>query len=100
MSVPKTKYTADRATSLPRKAIANLKNAVAELFPELQDLGICDTRMCWYTDLLDNSFVVDYVPGYSRTFFVAPGGSGHGFKFLPVLGKAGIRPPEFQVRFN
>ena len=43
--------------------------------------------MCWYTDSLDNSFVIDYVPGYGDSLFVASGGSGHGFKFLPVLGK-------------
>ena len=43
--------------------------------------------MCWYTDSLDNSFIIDYVPDYNDTLFVASGGSGHGFKFLPVLGK-------------
>ena len=48
--------------------------------------------MCWYTDSLDNSFVIDYVPGYADTVFVASGGSGHGFKFLPVLGHVSFRP--------
>lgn len=43
--------------------------------------------MCWYTDSLDNSFLIDYVPNTSSSLFVASGGSGHGFKFLPVLGK-------------
>lgn len=43
--------------------------------------------MCCYTDSLDNSFIIDYIPGYNDTLFVASGGSGHGFKFLPVLGK-------------
>lgn len=43
--------------------------------------------MCWYTDSIDNSFVIDYVPNTSNTLFIASGGSGHGFKFLPVLGK-------------
>ena len=52
-----------------------------------QEIGISDTRLCWYTDSLDNSFLIDYVPGYSETLFVASGGSGHGFKFLPVLGE-------------
>lgn len=59
--------------------------------------------MCWYTDSIDNDFIADYVPGYDDTLFVsspdegrenvdehryqvASGGSGHGFKFLPVLG--------------
>lgn len=46
--------------------------------------------MCWYIDSLDNSFIIDYVPGYSKTLFVASGGSGHGFKFLPVLGEVSL----------
>lgn len=46
--------------------------------------------MCWYIDSWDNSFIIDYVPGYSKTLFVASGGSGHGFKFLPVLGEVSL----------
>lgn len=87
LSVPKTKYTTDKQVNLPKKAIVYLKQVIGEMFPQLKDIGITDTRMCWYTDSLDNSFVIDYVPGYSKSLFVASGGSGHGFKFLPVLGK-------------
>ncbi|WRT66060.1 uncharacterized protein IL334_003012 [Kwoniella shivajii] len=87
LSVPKTRYTVDRAENLPKKAIDNIKVVIAELFPELKEIGITDTRMCWYTDSIDNSFVIDYVPDYNDSLFVASGGSGHGFKFLPVLGK-------------
>ncbi len=43
--------------------------------------------MCWYTDSLDTSFVIDYVPGYGDSLFVASGGSGYGFKSLPVFGQ-------------
>ena len=53
--------------------------------------------MCWYTDSLDNSFVIDYVPGYGDSLFVASGGSGHGFKFLPVLGKVRYKFPGFVI---
>ncbi|OCF39391.1 hypothetical protein I317_06819 [Kwoniella heveanensis CBS 569] len=87
LSVPRTKYSVDPAVNLPKKAIDNIKVAVGELFPELKDIGITDTRLCWYTDSIDNSFVIDYVPGYNNSLFVASGGSGHGFKFLPVLGQ-------------
>ncbi|RSH95300.1 hypothetical protein EHS25_000387 [Saitozyma podzolica] len=87
LSVPKTKFTVDKAVNLPIKAINHLKTMVGDMFPELTGVGITDTRMCWYTDSLDNSFVIDYVPGYGKSLFVASGGSGHGFKFLPVLGK-------------
>ncbi|KAK4687540.1 hypothetical protein P7C73_g2584, partial [Tremellales sp. Uapishka_1] len=87
LSVPKTKYTTDRAVNLPKKSINFIKSVVGELLPELKGVGITDTRMCWYTDSLDNSFVIDYVPGYNESLFVCSGGSGHGFKFLPVLGQ-------------
>ena len=36
LSVPKTKYTADKAVNLPKKAIDNTKRVLAELFPELK----------------------------------------------------------------
>ncbi|WVQ67993.1 uncharacterized protein L199_006199 [Kwoniella botswanensis] len=87
LSIPITKYTEEKASNLPKKAIDNIKIVIGELFPELKEIGITDTRMCWYTDSIDNSFVIDYVPGYNKGLFVASGGSGHGFKFLPVLGK-------------
>ncbi|WVQ84745.1 hypothetical protein IAT38_006902 [Cryptococcus sp. DSM 104549] len=87
LSIPKTKYTTDVQTSLPKKAIDYIKQVIGEVLPDLRSVGITDTRMCWYTDSLDNSFVIDYVPGYGDSLFVASGGSGHGFKFLPVLGK-------------
>ena len=64
-----------------------IKRAISELFPDLRDIGITDTRMCFYTDSLDDSFVVDYVPGHDGSLFVASGGSGHGAKHLPVLGE-------------
>ncbi|WWC89608.1 uncharacterized protein L201_004533 [Kwoniella dendrophila CBS 6074] len=92
LSVPITKYTDVKATNLPKKAIDNIKIVIAQFFPELKEIGITDTRMCWYTDSIDNSFVIDYVPSLSsysngKGLFVASGGSGHGFKFLPVLGE-------------
>lgn len=58
--------------------------------PELAELGISSTRLCWYTDSIDNSFVVDFVPGRPRVA-VCSGGSGHGFKFLPILGREVVK---------
>ena len=54
-------------------------------FTELLRFGISSTKLCWYTDSIDNSFLVDYVPGKPKVA-VCSGGSGHGFKFLPILG--------------
>ena len=33
----------------------------------------------------DGNFIIDYHPDYDN-LFVATGGSGHGFKFIPVIG--------------
>lgn len=43
-------------------------------------------RMCWYFDTVNGDFIGDYHPTL-RGLFVATGGSGHGFKFLPCLGE-------------
>lgn len=34
----------------------------------------------------DGDFLIDYYPHYTN-LFIATGGSGHGFKFFPVLGE-------------
>ncbi|MCJ1253261.1 hypothetical protein MMC24_001072 [Lignoscripta atroalba] len=44
------------------------------------------TRLCWYTDTPTGDFLITYHPSYSG-LFLATGGSGHGYKFLPVLGE-------------
>jgi sarcosine oxidase/L-pipecolate oxidase len=54
--------------------------------PDLLPLGFSSTKLCWYTDSIDNSFVIDHVPNRSG-LVVCSGGSGHGFKFLPLLGR-------------
>jgi sarcosine oxidase/L-pipecolate oxidase len=45
------------------------------------------TRLCHYADTPTGDFLLDYHPSYGKTLFVASGGSGHAFKFLPVLGR-------------
>eukprot|EP01088_Endostelium_zonatum_P017752 TRINITY_DN5400_c0_g1_i1.p1 TRINITY_DN5400_c0_g1~~TRINITY_DN5400_c0_g1_i1.p1 ORF type:complete len:431 (-),score=58.51 TRINITY_DN5400_c0_g1_i1:61-1353(-) len=44
------------------------------------------SRMCFYTDTPDGDFLMDFDPKYENVF-VATGGSGHGLKFGPVLGR-------------
>ena len=46
------------------------------------------TRTCWYCDTRTADFAICYHPQYSAgSLFIATGGSGHGFKFLPVIGE-------------
>ncbi|KAK7207695.1 FAD dependent oxidoreductase [Myxozyma melibiosi] len=46
-------------------------------------------RVCWYTDTPTKDFLFDYKPGV-KNLFVASGGSGHGLKFLPIIGKYAV----------
>ncbi|WWC88911.1 uncharacterized protein L201_003826 [Kwoniella dendrophila CBS 6074] len=72
----------------PQTALDAIRHFVSIFLPEFKDTPYFSTKFCWYTDSLDNEFVIDYVPSYSDySSFVCTGGSGHGAKFLPVLGQ-------------
>jgi glycine/D-amino acid oxidase-like deaminating enzyme len=54
-------------------------------FPVLADAPIAGTRLCLYGDTPDGNFLIDRDPD-REGLVVAGGGSGHAFKFAPVLG--------------
>ncbi|KAF2161450.1 hypothetical protein M409DRAFT_69794 [Zasmidium cellare ATCC 36951] len=91
-----TRKTSDGKTALsyprtdldkvPAEAMRVLRSFCEENLPDLLELPLSTIRLCWYTDSVDNSFLIDYVPDVAN-LVVASGGSGHGFKFLPVLGE-------------
>ncbi|CAG8021745.1 unnamed protein product [Penicillium salamii] len=76
ISTPRTKYSAEPIHTVPLYGLELMKKVIGGLFPELADIGFTDSR-----------FVIDFVPGFSDSLFICTGGSGHGFKFLPILGK-------------
>ncbi|VUC36354.1 unnamed protein product, partial [Clonostachys rosea] len=79
---------AAQSTTLPEPATEAIRQFVSIFLPDFADRPFHSTKFCWYTDTLDNSFLIDYVPGYGdQSLFVCTGGSGHGAKFLPILGK-------------
>jgi len=53
--------------------------------PELADAPIVGRRLCVYTDTFDSDFLITRHPQRPGVV-VATGGSGHGYKFAPVLG--------------
>lgn len=65
-----------------RQLRAFLKAAI----PSLADAPIVYTRLCCYTDTLDGHFWIDNHPEI-KGLSVGSGGSGHGFKMGPVVGK-------------
>ncbi|KAL4767062.1 FAD dependent oxidoreductase [Aspergillus nidulans var. acristatus] len=71
---------------VPDDADAALRGGLKSLFPSLGDRPWLNRRLCWYTDTPNGDFIIDRHPTLNG-LFVATGGSGHAFKFLPVLGK-------------
>lgn len=62
-----------------------LRAFLAGAFPALADAPIVYRRLCLYSDTLDEHLWIDRHP-QRPGLTVASGGSGHGFKFAPVLG--------------
>lgn len=64
---------------------ANLRQFLRSTFPALAQAPIVYTRRCLYCDTRDEHLWIDRHPEVAG-LTVAAGGSGHGFKFAPVLG--------------
>ncbi|SMR59112.1 unnamed protein product [Zymoseptoria tritici ST99CH_1E4] len=79
-------YPETSLDQIPAEAMRVLRTFCVTHLPDLLTLDLTTCRLCWYTDSVDNSFLIDYVPKHEN-LVVASGGSGHGFKFLPVLGE-------------
>ena len=62
-----------------------LRDFVKSSLPELATAEIVYTRLCLYCDTFDGDFWISQHPQV-KGLTVAAGGSGHGFKFGPVLG--------------
>ncbi|KAI9825624.1 MAG: hypothetical protein M1832_000968 [Thelocarpon impressellum] len=70
---------------LPPSAVTSLRQALSDMVPSLASRPFSHTRLCWYTDTPAGDFLVCPHPSIP-SLLLATGGSGHGFKFLPVLG--------------
>lgn len=65
---------------------AALRAFLAATFPALADAPIVHRRLCVYGDTRDGHFWITRHPERPRVT-IAAGGSGHAFKFAPVLGE-------------
>lgn len=88
--------------TLPPSSIGPLQTFLAKSYPplaaRLHQKPFSVTKVCWYADTPTGDFLVDWAPKYGRSLFVATGGSGHAFKFLPVLGEKVIERIEGRGR--
>ncbi len=73
------------AREVSREEELALRTFLAETFPSLVDAPIVSTRLCLYCDTRDEHFWIARDPEREGVV-VATGGSGHAFKFAPLLG--------------
>jgi len=72
-------------TSVPAEMDEVFADFLADTFPELAGSQIHSRRLCFYCDSWDGDFWIDWDPDHEG-LLVASGGSGHGFKFAPLIG--------------
>ncbi len=75
----------DARPSITEAQEVALRDMVRDTFPALADAPIVARRLCVYCDTVDGNFWIARDPARPHVV-VATGGSGHAFKFAPVLG--------------
>jgi sarcosine oxidase/L-pipecolate oxidase len=85
-SLPYT-HVDDPSQAVPVEGQRQVRDFLTSIHPSLarSSRPFTKSKICWYTDTRDGDFLISYHPKY-KGLFVATGGSGHGFKFLPVIG--------------
>lgn len=66
------------------------ENALIQFLNEFIPDGYENTlvmKTCLYTKTKDEHFIVDFLPGHDKDVVIATGFSGHGFKFVSVIGE-------------
>lgn len=73
----------DYNSEMEKKKIKHILNTY------IPDLGseIKSVTACMYTNSVDEQFIIDFLPNSDQRILVATGFSGHGFKFVPVIGR-------------
>lgn len=72
--------------TMPTWGIRCAKELMGRYVPDLAYHKLFGSKVCWIAITQDSHFIIDLVPNYSN-LYVATGDSGHGFKFLPNIGK-------------
>jgi len=64
----------------------NLKYVLNKYLPGAFE-SVVATKICLYANTPDQNFIIDKLPGYEDRVTIACGFSGHGFKFVSVVGE-------------
>ncbi|KAL2813606.1 FAD dependent oxidoreductase [Aspergillus granulosus] len=84
-SIPHT-FVQSPGDKIPVEIERTMRRNLRRVLPELADRQFSYMRLCWDADTADRHFLVTPHPNHKK-LFLAAGGSAHGFKFLPVIGK-------------
>ncbi|HST37440.1 MAG TPA: FAD-dependent oxidoreductase [Allosphingosinicella sp.] len=76
--------TGDRAFSA--RALADARAFMARRFPALANRPLSESRVCQYENSSNGDFLIDLHPRWGNVVLVG-GGSGHGFKHGPAVGR-------------
>ncbi|KAK9799163.1 putative FAD dependent oxidoreductase domain-containing protein [Seiridium cardinale] len=85
VSAPKRDGNNVDASYIPDDAEEALREGLRQLLPQFANHSWMNRRLCWYSDTPQGDFIIDHHPKIEG-LFLATGGAGHAFKFLPVLG--------------
>ncbi|KAL2810686.1 FAD dependent oxidoreductase [Aspergillus granulosus] len=75
----------EQGVPIPLEGETAFREALKQLLPTFADRPFINTRICWYTDTPKGDFIITPHPSYPH-LFLATGGSGHAYKFFPVIG--------------
>ena len=75
----------DDSRDLTPSDVSKVREFLRESLPGLADAPLANSRLCLYCDTWDGNFWISRDPS-REGLVVAAGGSGHGFKFAPVMG--------------
>jgi monomeric sarcosine oxidase len=68
------------------EALTKAREFITHRFPDLKNAPLAESRVCPYENSPDGNFIFDLLPETTNAFILG-GGSGHGFKHSPALGK-------------
>jgi sarcosine oxidase len=84
---PGERFDPDKADkTVPAQAEKDILWFLGKYMPGLNFSNVM-FRQCLYTYSKDSHFIIDHLPGSDKQVTIACGFSGHGFKFVPVVGE-------------
>lgn len=67
-------------------SVERMREVLRRRIPALADAPLLEARVCQYENTADGHLLLDRLPGHDRAW-IAGGGSGHGFKHGPAVGR-------------